>query len=117
MHIKNAEKAAVLLAILMVASTAVVSSAAGARRSAVPVEVSALSPTEPSGSPNSDGLVDINTADLDALCTLHGIGPGLAQRIIDYRETNGLFSNIADIIDVSGIGLKTFEDIKDKITI
>jgi competence protein ComEA len=61
-------------------------------------------------------LVNINTASLDELNALPGIGPTTAQKIIDYRDENGEFSTIEDIMNVSGIGPATFEDIKDLIT-
>lgn len=62
-------------------------------------------------------LVNINTASLEELDTLPGIGPTTAQKIIDYREANGAFARIEDIVNVSGIGSATFEDIKDLITV
>lgn len=62
-------------------------------------------------------LVNINTADITELDTLPGIGPAKAQAIIDYRETNGLFSKIEDIMNVSGIGEATFNNMKDFITV
>lgn len=65
----------------------------------------------------SDGcLININTADADLLCTLPGIGEKTAQAIIAYREENGPFSDISDIIDVKGIGLATYEELCEKIT-
>lgn len=64
-----------------------------------------------------NGLVNINTADISRLDTLPGIGPALAERIVQYRETNGLFYSVEDIKNVSGIGDKKFEDLKDKITV
>ena len=70
----------------------------------------------PSGQPATGGKVNINTADLAALESLPGIGPSLAQRIIDHRQTNGPFERIEDIMDVSGIGEATFEGIQDLIT-
>jgi competence protein ComEA len=63
------------------------------------------------------GAVNINTATANELETLPGIGEVTAQRIIDYRETNGPFETIEDIQDVSGIGPKTFEGMKDLITV
>lgn len=63
------------------------------------------------------GLVNINTASQNELDSLPGIGPAYAQRIIDYRESHGGFKSIEEVKNVSGIGQKTFEKIKDKITI
>lgn len=62
-------------------------------------------------------LVNINFADLKELQTLPNIGPMIAQKIIDYRNYNGSFSKIEDIMNVPGIGKKTFEDLKDQITV
>lgn len=75
-----------------------------------------------SGSANSgitspQGLVNINIASLAELDTLPGIGPATAQKIIDYREQNGFFASIEDIMDVSGIGEAKFEKMKNMITI
>lgn len=61
--------------------------------------------------------ININTADMVELDKLSGIGPSLAQKIIDYRTTNGFFKSIEDITKVPGIGQKLLEAIKNKITI
>ncbi|HOV78832.1 MAG TPA: ComEA family DNA-binding protein [Bacillota bacterium] len=63
------------------------------------------------------GLVNINTADVSQLDTLPGIGPALAQRIIQYREANGPFRTPEDLKNVSGIGDKNYERLKDSITV
>lgn len=63
------------------------------------------------------GPVNINTASQAELETLPGIGPVIAQRIIEYRETNGPFATIEAIQNVPGIGAATFEQIKDLITV
>jgi competence protein ComEA len=63
------------------------------------------------------GKININTADQSQLDTLPGIGPAYAQRIIQYREINGPFKTIQDIKQVSGIGDKRFEQLKDLITV
>ncbi len=66
---------------------------------------------------NTNGeLLNLNTATLEELESLPGIGPTLAQRIIDYRDQNGFYA-IEDIMNVSGIGESTFEEIKDLITV
>ncbi len=62
------------------------------------------------------GKININTADLETLMTLPGIGETYAQRIIDYRTANGPFGEISDIMEVSGIGEKRFDAIKNLIT-
>ncbi len=64
----------------------------------------------------SNGLININTADTKDFETLPGIGPTIANRIIEYREQIGRFKNIEDIQNVSGIGEKKYADIKNKIT-
>jgi competence protein ComEA len=63
------------------------------------------------------GLVNINRADLNQLTKLNGIGQSKAQAIIKYREKNGLFKNKESLINVSGIGEKTLENIRDEISI
>lgn len=65
----------------------------------------------------TSGKVNINTADLQTLMTLEGIGEVYAQRIIDYRNAHGPFTNIVEITNVSGIGTKRFEAIMDSITV
>lgn len=65
----------------------------------------------------SGEMVNINTADEKALDTLPGIGPAMAKRIIEYRETEGLFQSIEDIKKIRGIGDAKFEKLKDKICI
>ena len=61
--------------------------------------------------------VNINTADEKALDTLPGIGPAMAKRIIEYRETEGAFQSIEDIKKIRGIGDAKFAKLKDKICI
>ncbi|MBN1219070.1 MAG: helix-hairpin-helix domain-containing protein [Anaerolineae bacterium] len=63
------------------------------------------------------GRININTATLEQLDALPGIGPAIGQRIIDYREKIGGFASIEDITQVSGIGEATFAKIKDSIAV
>lgn len=65
----------------------------------------------------SDGKVNLNTADAAALETLPRVGPALAERIIDWREANGRFTAIEDLLSVTGIGDKTFAGLKDLVTV
>lgn len=62
-------------------------------------------------------LININTATVEELDTLPGIGETKAQNIVDYREANGFFVAPEDIMNVEGIGESIYEDIKDLITI
>lgn len=62
-------------------------------------------------------LVDINSADVAALDTLPGIGPSTAEKIVEYRETNGPFASIDEITSVSGIGSAKFAQIQPFITV
>lgn len=64
-----------------------------------------------------DKKISINTANLDLMITLPGIGEEKAKTIIAYRNEHGLFEKIEDIMNVSGIGEKLFEKIKDYITV
>ena len=66
---------------------------------------------------SSSALVNINSATQAELETLPGIGPSTAAKIIDYRNKNGDFKNIEDIMNVSGIGESKFNNIKDYICI
>ncbi len=61
--------------------------------------------------------VNINTAGVEQLMALPGIGKAYAERIIEYRQKNGPFKRAEDLLNVRGIGEKTFERIKDRLTI
>lgn len=69
------------------------------------------------GGQSIGGKVNINTADISALDSLPGIGPAMAQKIIDHRKNNGPFRTPEDIKNVSGIGESKYQTIKDKITL
>lgn len=62
-------------------------------------------------------VVDLNDADLTVLESLPGVGPVLAQRILDFRTANGRFTRIDELKDVKGIGAKTFADIEPHVTV
>lgn len=65
----------------------------------------------------SSELININTASATTLQELHGVGPTISGRIVEYRENNDGFQTIEEIQNVKGIGSGTFEDIKDRITV
>ena len=66
---------------------------------------------------NKSGLININTASKDELTELTGVGPKIAERIIEYRKSVGRFTKTEEIKNVTGIGDKTFESIRDYITV
>ena len=66
---------------------------------------------------SGDGILNINLANKDDLVLLPGIGEVLAQAIIDYRTNNGPFSSIDELLNISGIGNKKLDGIKEYITV
>ncbi len=86
----------------VVAPTFTVSSAAS------PSPLAARAPHDP---------VNLNTATVEELDKLPGIGPALAQRIVDYRNQNGPFKKVEEVKNVKGIGDALFDELKDLITV
>jgi competence protein ComEA len=69
------------------------------------------------GGVQADGLVHLNTADVAALDTLPRIGPALAQRIIDWRDANGPFTSVDQLLDVAGIGDAVFSGLAELVAL
>ena len=80
-------------------------------------EIRTEASSEGSQSGITNGKVNLNLADSATLQTIPGIGPSKAERIIDYRTTQGRFKKAEDIMNITGIGEKTFESIRDYITV
>jgi competence protein ComEA len=62
-------------------------------------------------------LINLNTASVVELDVLPGVGPAIAQRIVDYREANGAFASVEDVMSVKGIGPATYAKFEDMITV
>ncbi len=69
------------------------------------------------GAKGGEQKININTASLGELQKLPRVGPQVAQRIIDYRKEHGNFKKIEEIMKVRGIGERTFNQLKDLITV
>ena len=63
------------------------------------------------------GKINLNKATVEELSQLKGIGMKYAERIVQYRDKNGPFKNIEDLLNVQGIGAKTLEKNKDRIVV
>jgi len=120
------EIAAIIIAVIFIAVTglyflhdrnesAAVTISSGRTVSAEDTGVQSFSPQTPEISPFA--LVNINTATEQELCSLPGIGETLSARIIAYRNEHGLFKSIDEIMSVSGIGAKTYQNLKSYITV
>lgn len=66
---------------------------------------------------SADGLVNLNTADSVTLETLPGVGPALAGRILDWRESNGAFASVDELDEVTGIGPAMLAKLRDLVTV
>ncbi|AJD91587.1 hypothetical protein JMA_22700 [Jeotgalibacillus malaysiensis] len=78
--------------------------------------VPALSSEMKGTTPAQSDTININTADQSELETIPGIGPAKASAIIQYREENGQFKSVEELMNISGIGEKTFEKLKELIS-
>lgn len=81
------------------------------------IVVPAVGEVPAAGSASVPGKVNLNTADAAALDTLPGVGPATAAKIIAWRQQNGRFSSVEDLLDVGGIGQSKFESLRDLVTV
>ena len=82
-----------------------------------PANVALAKPASTTDSAAAIAPVSINKADVEGLQMVRGIGPALAERIIDYREANGNFKSLDQLKAVRGIGDAKFEKIKSQMTV
>lgn len=95
-----------------------VAPAAGATAPGAPAAVAGpTAPGAPGGGAAAGGVVNVNTADATSLDALPGVGPVLAQRIVEWREKNGRFSSVDELGEVSGIGDKMLDRLRSKVTV
>lgn len=83
----------------------------------VAAQASQESRTPPAAKASASGLVNLNTASVTQLETLPGIGKSTAERILQYREKSGGFKKIEDLMNVRGIGEKSFLKLKPLVTV
>jgi competence protein ComEA len=76
-----------------------------------------LTPPAATAPAPANDRININTAGVEELVTLPGIGRVYAERIVEYRTKNGPFKRVEDLLNVRGVGEKTFEKIKDRLTV
>lgn len=79
--------------------------------------VEAAAPDAAAPAVGGGATVNLNSATLEQLDALPGVGPVTAQAILDWRTENGRFSSVDDLLDVSGIGEKTLEDLRERVSV
>jgi competence protein ComEA len=72
---------------------------------------------KPTATATAAAPVNLNTATAEQLATIPGVGPKMAERILDYRQKNGGFKKVEDLMNVSGVGEKSFLKMKPLITV
>jgi competence protein ComEA len=107
----SASRTLVFLALIITAAIVIVSAVNSEYTAFVP------QPKEPVSIVSEEGLININTADVQTLTLLDGIGESRAQLIIDFRNEIGYFVTKEDLLRIDGIGQTLFDKIKNDITV
>ena len=98
-------------------SLAVVALAMGLMQSAYAAQKAATETTAKPVTAAAAAMVNVNTATVDQLTTIKGLGPKKAQAIVDYRKDNGAFKSVEDLKKVPGISEKLFASIQPQVTV
>lgn len=104
-----------LFMLLALVSMAMIPAAAMAQQAGSAAKAAASKPAKPARS--STTVVNINTATQSQLETLPGVGAKAAERILEYRQKNGQFKKVEDLMNVKGIGEKSFLKLKPLLTV
>ena len=107
---RNKAVAAVLTLIGTIATGAPLCLAAA--RSAAPAAKSAVEEADSKPEP-----INVNTADVDTLTELPGVGHAIAQRIVEYRKEHGPFKSVDELLNVRGIGDRSLARMRDRVTV
>lgn len=78
---------------------------------------SVAAPAGPDAKQEATTAVDINAASVEELMSVQGIGPVIAQRIVEFREKNGPYKSVDDLLKVQGIGEKSLTKIREKLAV
>src|SRR5438093_1213915 len=104
--------ATVVASVLLTSMSGSLSPQAAPRRAAAGAKAGA-----PAESETKTAAVDINSADVEKLTSLPGIGPAIAQRIVDYRKEHGPFKSVDELVNVRGIGERLLARLRDRVTV
>ncbi len=111
-HTRRIHTAGAVLVALVLAAMAIPGSAMA------PSSLLAASPANAASEarPEAAGALDINSASVEDLMTVQGIGQVIAQRIVEFREKNGPYKSVDDLLKVQGIGEKSLAKIRDRLS-